>query len=92
MTGIADNPVIAPDRDVEEERSPVTPNRRASAVRSAAGRLAKRTSGSVSAVMSGTRSTPEASARRACTSGLKRSASRAVDGRRTRSGMRLREK
>jgi hypothetical protein len=67
---------------------PAGRNRRASAARSAAGRPAKRTSGSALAAMSGTRSTREASAQLACTSGLKRSASRAADGRLIRSGMR----
>src|SRR5206468_3649256 len=59
---------------------------------SAVGRLAKKTSGSAPAAMSGIPSTREASAQPVCTNGLKPNASRAVDGRRTRSGMRLREK
>ena len=62
------------------------------AARSAAGRRAKRTSGLASADMSGIRSTREESAQLAITSGLKPNASCAVDGRRTRSGMRIREK
>jgi hypothetical protein len=65
---------------------------RASAARSAAGRRAKMTSGSAPAVADGTRSTREVFAQPASTSGLKRSASCVVDGRRTRSGMCLREK
>jgi hypothetical protein len=61
------------------------------AARSAAGRPAKKTSGSAPAGTSGTRSTPEASARLAFTSGLRRNVSRAAVGRRTRCGMRSNE-
>jgi len=70
-----------------KRRSPANPNRRVSAARSAAGRLAKRTNGSASAVIRGTRLKREAYVPRACTSGLKLSASHAADGRRIRSGM-----
>jgi hypothetical protein len=87
MTPVADNPVIVPDREVEEDRHP-TPNRRASAAHYAAGRRAKRTNGSASAAMAGTPSIREVSAHRACTSGLRPSASRAANGRRILSGMR----
>jgi hypothetical protein len=62
----------------------------ASAARSAAGRPGKRTSGSAPVAMSGTRSTREASAQPACTSGLKPSAFRALAGRRIRIGTRHR--
>jgi hypothetical protein len=47
----------------------------------------KKTNGSAHAATSGTRSTLEASAQCAFTSGLRRSAFRAAAGRRTRSGM-----
>src|ERR1700688_890264 len=57
------------------------------AARSAAGRPAKKTSGSAPAVTSGTLSIREPSAQPACTSGLKRSASLAADGRRIRIGI-----
>jgi hypothetical protein len=63
----------------------------ASGARSAVGRPAKKTNGFVTADASGTRSIPEVSAQPAFTSGLKRSASRAADGRGIRTGMRLRE-
>jgi hypothetical protein len=62
------------------------PNR-TSGARSAAGHHAKRTNGSARAAMSGTPSILAAYVRRACTSGLKRSASHVAAGRRTRSGM-----
>ena len=55
---------------------------RASAAHCAVGRLAKKTSGLVPANMNGTRSTLEAYAQLASVSGLKPSASLAVDGRR----------
>ena len=64
---------------------------RASAARSAAGRPARKITGSVSAVIRGIPLRQAACVLRACTSGLRPSDSRAVDGRRTRSGMRLRE-
>ena len=67
-------------------------HRRASAARSAAGRLAERTTGFARADTGGTHSTLEGSAQPAFTNGQKRNVSRAVVGRRTRSGMRLREK
>ena len=63
-----------------------TPLAHVSAVLYAAGRRARKTSGSALAATSGTRSTPEASAQLACTSGLRRSASLAADGRRIHSG------
>jgi len=65
---------------------------RASAALSAAGRPGKRTSGSAPADTSGTRSTLGESALRAFINGVRLNASLAADGRRTRSGMRLREK
>jgi virginiamycin B lyase len=69
-------------------RSRASRNRRASAARSAAGRPARKTNGSASVDIRGTRSTPEASAQLAFTSGLKRNPSRVAAGRSTRSGMR----
>lgn len=60
---------------------------RASAVRSAVGRPAKKINGSATAAINGTRSTLEAFAQPASTSGLKRNASLAADGRCIRSGM-----
>lgn len=65
----------------------VTQNLRTSAALSAVGRRAKKTNGSALAASNGTHSTPEASARPACTSGPKPSASLAAVGRPTRSGM-----
>jgi hypothetical protein len=59
----------------------------ASAARSAAGRLAKKTSGLAPADMNGTRSTLEAYAQLASISGLKPSAFLAADGRHIRVGM-----
>jgi hypothetical protein len=56
-----------------------------------AGRPAKRTNGSAPAGMTGTRSTQEASAPHAFTSGLKLSAFLAADGRPIRIGMRSNE-
>jgi len=88
MNSVADNPVIAPDYGLEEEQNPARRNHRASAARSAAGRPARKTNGSALAAMNGIPSTPEGSVRLAFISGLKRSAYRAVDGRRVRSGMR----
>src|SRR5579864_2981579 len=67
--------------------NPASPNLRASAAHSAAGRLAKKTNGFATADTIGTPSTREASAPPACTSGLKPSASHAVDGRLTQIGM-----
>jgi hypothetical protein len=63
-----------------------------SGARSAVGRHARMTVGRVAAATFGTRSTPEACAQPACTSGLRRSASRVCGGRRIQIGMRLREK
>jgi hypothetical protein len=89
MSPVADNPVIVPDR---EQKLGASEPPRVSALRSAVGRLAKKTNGSAPADMSGTRSIREASAQHVFTSGLRRSASHAADGRRIRIGMRLREK
>lgn len=61
------------------------------AARSALGHLARKTAGSAPAALSGTRSTLAGSARRACTSGLKLSASRALAGRCIHIGTRIRE-
>jgi hypothetical protein len=63
----------------------------ASAARSAAGRRAKRTNGSAHAATSGTRSILAGFALPAFTSGLRRNAYLAADGRRTRIGMPPRE-
>jgi len=60
----------------------------ASGARSAAGRPARTTAGLAPAGMNGTRSTAEGYARRASTSGLRPSASRAPAGRRMPIGMR----
>ena len=65
-----------------------SPQDHASAARSAAGRLAKTTNGFAPAGMIGTHSTPEASAQRAFTNGLRPSAYHAADGRSSRIGMR----
>ena len=56
--------------------------------RSVVGRLVSKTNGFARVATSGTRSTREESAHRACISGLKRSASLAVDGRRIPTGIR----
>ena len=69
----------------------VRPNR-AFGARFVVGRLAITINGFAPAAMSGILLTREASAQRAFTSGLKRNAFRAVDGRRIPSGMRIREK
>ena len=81
MTPVADNPVIVPDRELEEEKrhEPFGPRIRCPLC---GWSPAKKTSGSASAGMSGTHSIPEPSAQRAFTSGLKRSAFHAADGRR----------
>jgi hypothetical protein len=68
-----------------------SPRDHASIARSAAGRLARKTDGLVTADTSGTRSTREASAQRACISGLRRNASRAADGPRIPIGTRSSE-
>jgi hypothetical protein len=60
---------------------------RASDVRSAAGHRVRKTSGLASAATLGTLSTLAVSAPHACTSGLKRSASLAANGRHIRIGM-----
>jgi hypothetical protein len=91
MSPVVDNPVIAPDRELEEDKKPGASEPRASAVCSAAGRRATKTNGFAPAAMSGTPSTPEGSVPPACTSGLRPSASRAHGGRRIRSGMRSNE-
>jgi hypothetical protein len=83
---VAANPVIVPDRELEEEKID-EPQARPSAARSAGGRLARKTSGLVPVVMNGTPLTPEASALRACTSGRRRSAFPAEGGLHTPTGM-----
>ena len=70
------------------KRRASTPPALASAARCAAGRLARKTAGCVSAAMSGTPSIQEECALPACTNGLRPSASRVRDGRRIRIGMR----
>ena len=77
------------DRELEEGKS-LSPPIRASAARTAAGRIANKTNGP--AGKSGTRSIREAFAQHASVNGLRPSAFHAVDGRRTRSGTCLREK
>jgi hypothetical protein len=74
------------DRNLKRRRRLVLRNRRASAARFAAGRLAKKTDGLVTAETNGTPSTPEACVPRACISGLTLSASLAAAGRRTLAG------
>jgi hypothetical protein len=69
-----------------KRRAPV-PLIRASAVRSAVGRPAKKTDGFVTADTHGTRSIPEASALPASISGLRLSAFLVAAGRRIRTGM-----
>jgi virginiamycin B lyase len=71
---------------LRKARSPVRQNPRASAARSAAGRPVRKITGSVSAVIRGIPLIREASAQRASTSGLKRSAFLAADGRHTQTG------
>lgn len=63
-------------------------SRHLSVARSAVGRLVSKTNGFARVATSGTRSTREEYALPACISGLKRSASLAVDGRRIPTGMR----
>jgi hypothetical protein len=58
----------------------------------AAGRPARKTNGSARAAMSRTHLTREASAQLASISGMRPSVFRAADGRRIRSGTRIREK
>lgn len=70
-----------------QKRRAMIPPARASAARSAVGRPAKRTNGFAPADTNGTRLRREECARRASTSGLRRSASLAADGRRTQNGM-----
>jgi len=77
--------------NLKRRRSPPSQNLRASVVRSAAGRPARKTNGSASAVIRGTPSRREAFAPSAYTSGAKRNVSRAADGRRIRSGMPIRK-
>jgi hypothetical protein len=79
MSPVADNPVIVPDRELEDEKTydPSDPRIRC---RSAVGRPAKKTDGLVTADTSGTRSIPEASAQPACISGLRLSAYRVAAG------------
>jgi hypothetical protein len=80
-------PLLLQTASLRKTRNPASPNPRASAARSVAGRPERTTNGFAPAGTSGTRSTLEAFAQPACTSGLKPNASRAVDGRRTRCGM-----
>jgi len=69
------------------KRDPANRSRHVSVARSAVGRLVSKTHGFAPAASSGTRSTREEYARPACISGLKRSASLAVDGRYIPTGM-----
>jgi hypothetical protein len=73
-------------RNLKKRRIPTRRNPLASAARSAAGRPAKKITGSVSAVIRGIPLIREASAQRASTSGMKRSASPVQSGRLIRSG------
>jgi len=74
------------------KRKTSTPMAPESDVRSAVGRPARATAGRAHAATHGTRSIPEECARSVSTRGLQPSVSRVSSGRRTRSGMRLREK
>jgi hypothetical protein len=85
---IRDSDASVLDRELAEEKEPGKSDHRASAARYAAGRLGKTTNGSASAVIRGTHLILEEFAHRACTSGLRRSASLAAVGRRIRIGMR----
>lgn len=88
----AATPVVPlPANGSKTNRSPANRNRRAFAVRSVAGRPAKKTDGPVAAETNGTRSTREACVPSASTSGLRPNASLAATGRRTRIGMRSEE-
>ena len=72
----------------DERGNPASRNLHASAARCADGRHERKTNGFVPAESNGILSIREACAQPASINGLKRSASLAVDGRRTRSGMR----
>jgi len=80
MTLFADNPVIVADRELEEKKKPGESE--PPCIRCPA----KRTNGFATADTNGTRSTRAACVRPAYTSGLKRNASHAADGRRIRCG------
>lgn len=77
-----------PIANSKKKRDPANRSHHASLARSAVGRFASKTNGFAPAASSGTHSTLEESAQRACINGLKRSASLAVDGRRIPIGMR----
>lgn len=51
VSPVADNPVIIPDHELEEEKKPASPNSRASAARFAAGRPGRKTNGSAIALL-----------------------------------------
>jgi hypothetical protein len=88
MAPIADNPVIAPDRELEEDKKPgASELPRIRCPLCGAGHRAKKTNGSAPAALSGTLSTRDESAQPASKNGLKPSAFRAVGGRLIRSGM-----
>ena len=92
MSPFADSPVIIPERQIKEEKKPsdTEPPRIRCPLCGWSPR--KETDGLVAAETNGTHSTREACAQLASTSGLRRSASLAADGRRTQIGMRIREK
>jgi hypothetical protein len=84
----ADNPVIVPDRELEEDKKPGASDPPRIRCRSAVGRPARNITGCVSAVIRGTHLIRAACAPLASTSGLKRSASSVEAGRRTPTGTR----
>jgi hypothetical protein len=87
MSPVADNPVIAPDRELDDEKKARRVGTAAHPLPASAWSPRKKTNGSAPAVMNGTHSTREGCARLVSSVGLKLSAYRAVDGRRTWIGM-----
>ena len=83
MSDVSQSSVVL-DKELDEEKMVGRLPTPAFAARCAAGRPARRTNGSASAVIHGTLSTREASAQPAFTSGMRPSAFPVVDGRRTR--------
>jgi len=89
MSSKTDTPTIVPDLEQDKTHEPSGP---VSAALIAAGHSGKRTSSSALAGTHGTRPILRVFVQGVFTSGLRPSASRAVDGRRIRTGMRVREK
>jgi hypothetical protein len=88
MTPIAENPVVAPDRELKEEKKPGTSEPPRIRCPLCGWSPERKITGSVNAVIRGILLRQAACVPRACTSGLKHSASRAADGRHTQIGMR----